>query len=75
MKPWLLPSGLRRGIPFIIQDDWSPEQALAVVELLDDLREMILNHYQIPLHELLREQRCTSSISSSSSIDQTDPPL
>ena len=75
MKPWLLPSGLQRGIPFIIQDDWSPEQALAVVELLDDLREIIWNHYQIPLHELLREQCRTSTTSSSSSIDETDPPF
>lgn len=75
MKPWLLPSGLQRGIPFIIHDDWSPEQALAVVELLDDLREMIWNHYQIPLHELLREQSCTSNTSSSNGIDETDPPF
>ena len=45
MKPWLLSSGLQRGIPFIVQDDWSPEQALAVVELLDDLREVIWARY------------------------------
>ena len=57
MKPWLLPSGRQRGVPFILPDDWSPEQALAVVELLDDLRERIWQHYQIPLHELLEEQR------------------
>ena len=38
MKPWFLPSGLQHGIPFIIQDDWSPEQALAVVELLREQR-------------------------------------
>ena len=41
MKPLLLPSGLQRGIPFLIQEDWSPEQALAVIKLLDDLREVI----------------------------------
>jgi hypothetical protein len=56
MKPWLLPSGIQRRIPFIIPNNWSPEQALAVVELLDDLRALIWAHYQIPLHELLREQ-------------------
>jgi len=28
-----------------------------VVELLDDLRERIWQHYQIPLHQLLEEQR------------------
>lgn len=75
MKPWLLPSGLQRGIPSITHDDWSPEQALAVVELLDDLREMIWNHYQIPLHELLREQCRTSNTSSSNGIDETGPPF
>lgn len=36
---YALPSEHQRGF-FIIQDDWSPEQALAVVELLDDLREV-----------------------------------
>lgn len=75
MKPWLLPSGLQRGIPFIIQADWSPEQALAVVELLDDLREVICNRYQLQLHELLREQRCTQAPPESGSINETDPPF
>ena len=79
MKPWLLPSGLQRGIPFIIQDDWSPEQAVAVVELLDDLRETIWRRYQLPLFELLHEQRCTDtpsdSPSDSSSATETDPPF
>jgi hypothetical protein len=75
MKPWLLPSGLQHGIAFIIQDDWSPEQALAVVELLDDLREVIWNRYQLELFELLREQHCSHTSSASASIDETDPPF
>jgi len=75
MKPWHLPSGLQRGIPFIIQDDWSPEQALAVVELLDDLREVIWNRYQLQLHEQLRDQRCTSTTPLPSSSSETDPPF
>lgn len=75
MKPWRLPSGLQRGIPFLIQDDWSPEQALAVVELLDDLREVIWNRYRLPLLELLREQRCPHVVSDSGNIDETDPPF
>ena len=41
----------------MLADDWTPAEALAVIELLDDLRERICAHYQIPLHELLREQR------------------
>lgn len=75
MKPWLLPSGLQRGIPFIIQDDWTPEQALAVIELLDDLREVIWQRYQLPLQDLLREQRSTQAITDSGRINYTDPPF
>ena len=70
-----LASGLERGIAFIIQDDWSPEQALAVVELLDDLREVIWNRYQLELFELLREQRCSQTPSAATRIDETDPPF
>ena len=40
-----LPSGLQQGLPFLIQADWTPEQALAVLELLDDLREVIGRRY------------------------------
>jgi hypothetical protein len=57
MKHRPLPSDIIRGLDFLISDDWSAEQALAVVELLDDLRERICAHYQVALHELLREQR------------------
>ncbi|WP_328807177.1 hypothetical protein [Paraburkholderia elongata] len=41
----------------LIPDNWSADQALTVVELLDDLRERICTHYQLALHELQREQR------------------
>jgi hypothetical protein len=75
MKPWLLPSGLQRGIPFIVQEDWSPEQALAVVELLEDLREVIWIRYGDELHKLLREQRCTECQTIAGNIDETDPPF
>ena len=42
-----LPSGTSHGLDFLISDNWSAGQALAVVELLDDLRERIAAHYQI----------------------------
>jgi hypothetical protein len=41
------PSGLQRGLPLLIPADWTPEQAQAVVDLLDDLRERIGSHYQM----------------------------
>ncbi|MGF6300110.1 hypothetical protein OKW42_003440 [Paraburkholderia sp. WC7.3d] len=33
------PSRTTSGLDFLIPDNWSADQALAVVELLDDLRE------------------------------------
>jgi len=51
MKP---PStGLPFTIPFAIPAYWTPEQALAVVELLDDLRDQIWEHYDLQLHQLI----------------------
>lgn len=57
MKPPPQPSGLNRGLPLDIPADWTPEQAQAVVDLLDDLRERIWGHYALPLQELYRQQR------------------
>jgi len=57
MKTYQQPSGLTTGLDFLIDSDWTPEQALAVVELLDDLKDRILLHYQLPIMELMREER------------------
>ncbi len=57
MKNYHQPSGLDSGLDFLISTDWTPEQAWAVVELLDDLRDKILRHYLVPIQELLREER------------------
>jgi hypothetical protein len=37
-----------------LPDDWTPEQALAVYELLQDLAESIWIRYEVPLTELLK---------------------
>jgi hypothetical protein len=51
---------LRHGLPLTINFEipayWTPEQALAVFELLDGLREQIGAHYSVQLFELSREQ-------------------
>lgn len=70
MNPWALPSGLQHGIPFILDPDWSPEQALAVVELLDDLREVIWRRYELQIFELKRQQQWTQS---GPPFDHSDP--
>jgi hypothetical protein len=57
MKNYQQPSGLNIGLDFLISSDWTPEQAWAVVELLDDLRDRIFNHYLIFIQEILREER------------------
>ena len=57
MKPYHLPSGLGGGLDFLICADWTPDQALAVVELLEDLRDRIWAHYELALFDLLREER------------------
>jgi hypothetical protein len=55
-----LPSGLSRGLDFLIDADWSTQQAFAVFELLSDLRARIWM-YGLELHELIREQRSPSA--------------
>ena len=51
------PPGLPLTIPLAIPTYWTPEQAQAVIELLDDLRQRILAHYQMQLIDLYREQQ------------------
>lgn len=75
MRPGLLPSGRQRGIAFILPDDWTPQQALAVVELLDDLQQRLCAHYQIPLHDLLRQQRAPYRPAEIPPFNTTDPPF
>jgi hypothetical protein len=54
-----------------VDSTWEPEQALAVWELLDDLRERIWTHYGVAIQELLRQQRV--SIESFDDCDQDLP--
>jgi hypothetical protein len=41
----------------VIPTTWTPEQALAVFELLDELREKIWNRYSGQMQELMAEQQ------------------
>ncbi|MCG5077101.1 hypothetical protein [Paraburkholderia tagetis] len=52
-----LPSGLSCGLDFLIDTNWSPEQALAVYELLNDLRTRIWLRYGEDVIELIRRER------------------
>lgn len=61
MKTFHPPSGLQRGLELLIDAEWTPEQAYAVVELLDDLRERIWAHYELALFEHYRQDRLTQA--------------
>ncbi|WP_244145066.1 hypothetical protein [Paraburkholderia tuberum] len=56
---------------FIVPDDWTPEQALAVFELLDDLREVICARYLPDIQQLLREDRRQRELP----FNEHDPPF
>ena len=57
MKHLHLPTGLHSGIGLLIDKNWTTEQAVAVVEPLDDLREVIVRHYQLHIEEFMRLNR------------------
>src|SRR3984893_15815564 len=59
-------------IPFKIPAYWTPEQAFAVVQLLDDLRDRIWAHYGVQLLDQYREQY--SPTDSDHTDDTTDKP-
>ena len=62
--PEQLPAHLR-PITVEIPVTWTPEQALAVFELLDDLRERIWEIYNFQLQDLLREQQQSPGLDNS----------
>ncbi len=64
------PSGLRHGLPLLIDPNWSPEQVMAVIELLDDLRERIWTHYQGVLLDKFQNDRVTHH-----NVEISDPPF
>jgi len=59
VKGYYSPSGLRHGLEVLIDPNWSPDQALAVIELLDDLRDRIGAHYEPVLQQRLHDDRVT----------------
>ncbi len=42
-----------------LPDYWTPEQATAVFEFIDEIREAILIQYRLQLMEQMRLDRCT----------------
>jgi len=63
-------SGLHDGLGLMIDRQWSPDQAMAAIELLDDLRDRIWAHYEVALQTRCREVRVTHC-----DVQTTDPPF
>ncbi len=57
-----------RSMSIEIPDTWTPEQALAVFELLDELREKVFAFYCFPIQDLLQVQQ------GSLQFEETDTP-
>lgn len=51
---------------------WSPEQALAVFEIVDELRELLWHHYGGQIQQALRAQRSTGGPTAQLDIDYGD---
>jgi hypothetical protein len=56
-------------MPFGVPAYWTPEQALAVAELLDDLSKLIWAHYGMQLMDDIRENPASGN------PDQSNPML
>jgi len=54
-------AGLPLTIPLGVPAYWTPEEALAVFELIDGLRDKLLAVYQADLQDALRQQRQAKS--------------
>jgi flavoprotein len=62
------------AVPIALPTYWTPEQAIAVFELVDDLRETIWSIYQTHLQDLTRQQR-QSPVIGRFEIDDHDLPF
>ena len=55
---------------------WSPEQAVAVFEILDELREHVWARYGLQIQQVLRDERSTVVPAAGDiDIDEADVPL
>ena len=63
-------AGLNDGLNLLIDPHWSPDQAMAVIELLEDLRDRIWAHYEVALLTTFREERVTHH-----NVQTSDPPF
>ena len=64
------------AIPMPLPADWSPEQAVAVFEILDELLERVWAQYGLQIQQVLRDERCTAVRAADDiSIDEANVPI
>jgi len=66
-------SGLPLTIPFGIPTYWSPNQALAIFEFIDEMRDIIAALYSTGLHDAAR--RRANPTDNTHVIPDDDPPF
>ena len=60
----------------VLPIQWTPEQALAVFEILDELRDQLWNLYGPQIQQTMREEQCaTTRPTPRGAIDQRDLPF
>ena len=64
-----------RPRPLALPSRWTPEQALVVFDLLDELCERVWALYGPRIQQAMREDRCTTTPSIPGAIDQHDLPF
>jgi len=58
-----------------LPNHWSPEQAVAVFEILDELREHVWARYGVQIQQVLRDERTTAVPAAGIDIDETNVPF
>ena len=67
---------MRRPEPVTLPTHWTPQQALAVFEILDELRDWVWESYGPQIQQAIRQDRRTTSHPTSRRvIDQRDLPF
>lgn len=74
--PAAIPQRNGAAMPMTLHTDWTPEQAVAVFEILDELRERVWAHYGLQIQQVLRDERGTAFRATDDiSIDEADVPF
>ena len=66
---------MSRRAPPIVPTYWTPQQALAVFEILDELRERVWQSYGPQIQQAMREDQCAIAIPPRDAIEQPDLPF